>query len=365
MKISVSKNKLQYAVSRAERMTGKNLSLPILSTILLLASDDVLKVRSTNLDIGIEFEVPVKMKKEGIIAVPGNLLNNLLSYINEDDIVLEEEKGNLSVKTRKNNSLIKGFPYEDFPTLPVVSAEKTSPFPVQTLLNGLKSVWYSASTSDIKPEISSVFISLNPEYSTFVATDSFRLSEKKIQSQGNKEDLSILVPLRNVAEIIRVFEDKNGDVMIRSDKNQISFHYDGVYLTSRLIDGVFPDYKQIIPKTSTTDAVVLKQDLVNALKVSHLFADKFNQVVLTIDPSAKQFTIASKNADIGEHSVSLDAALSGEPVTLRFNQRYLADCLQSVASDSVSLQCNGEARPVVVRNVGDRSFTALVMPLNT
>ena len=139
---------------------------------------------------------------------------------------------------------------------------------------------------------------------------------------------------------------------------------DGIYLTSRVIDGSFPDYKQIVPKEFKTEVVVLKQDLLNALKLSNIFSDKFNQVNLLINPAKKIFELSSSNNDIGENKTYLDATLSGEEVQLGFNYKYFFDCFQSINSDSVSIRTNGAQKPIIVSGVSDNSFIYLIMPMN-
>jgi DNA polymerase-3 subunit beta len=232
------------------------------------------------------------------------------------------------------------------------------------LIDGIKSVYYSSAVSDIKPEISSIFMYTNQDNLTFVSTDSFRLAEKKIKVKGMEEILGILIPFKNVAEILRIFGEFQGLIKVYFNKNQISFSCENVYLTSRVIDGIFPDYRQIIPKSFTTDAVVLKQDLLNALKLSNIFSDKFNQVNLKISPKEKIFELSSVNNDIGENKTNLDAVISGEDIELSFNYKYFLDCFQSITTDSVSIKFSGTQKPIVVSPVSDSSFTYLIMPMN-
>jgi len=163
---------------------------------------------------------------------------------------------------------------------------------------------------------------------------------------------------------LRVYGDFNGNLSICFNKNQISISTDGVYLTSRVIDGVFPDYRQIISKEVKTEVVVLKEDLLNALKLSNIFSDKFNQVNLLIDPKKKIFELSSANNDIGENKTYLEATLSGEEVQLGFNYKYFIDCFQSINSDSVSIKVNGAQKPIIVSGISDNSFLYLIMPMN-
>jgi DNA polymerase-3 subunit beta len=364
MKIECEIKKIGEVISQTERITGKNLTLPVLNSILLIAKGKTLKLRATNLSLGIEVEIPAKIEKEGTVAILGQVLGGIFPNIYQNEnIFIEENNGNLLIKTKKSQIKLKGQPYEDFPTIPIV-AGKSFLTEAKKFMDGIKSVYYSSSFSDIKPEISSVYIYTENGNLIFVSTDSFRLAEKKIKIKENEEIPGILIPFKNVPEILRVFGDFNGEIKICFNKNQISLSTDGVYLTSRVIDGIFPDYRQIIPKEAKTEVVVLKQDLLNALKLSNIFSDKFNQVNLLIDPKKKIFELSSSNNDVGENKTYLDAALIGEVVEVGFNYKYFFDCFQSINSDSVSIKINGAQKAIVVSGVSDNSFLYLIMPMN-
>ncbi len=364
MKIEISIEKIKNAISQAEKITGKNLTLPVLSSILFTASGKSLKLRATNLSLGVEIEIPAKIEEEGVMAISGSVLANVFSNVSQNDNVsLEGEDGNIIIKTKKSRIKLKGQPHDDFPTIPLVSGT-TFEIDSKKLTDGIKSVYYSSSVSDIKPEISSVYIYSNEDNLVFVSTDSFRLAEKKIKVKNLPEIQGILIPFKNIPEIMRVFGEYSGTLKVCFNKNQISFSSDNVYLTSRIIDGVFPDYRQILPKESKTEAVILKQDLLNALKLSNIFSDKFNQVNLTIKPKEKLFELSSQNNDIGENKTTLDSAISGEDIELGFNYKYFLDCFQSITTDSVSIKFNQASHPMVVSGVSDNSFLYLIMPMN-
>ncbi len=364
MKLECDAEKIKNAVNQAERITGKNLTLPVLSSVLLVAAGKSLKLRATNLSLGIEIEIPAKIEKEGVLATSGSVLaGTFYNLFETDKVVLEENNGNLSVKSKKSRIRLKGQPAEDFPTIPAVSG---TAFKIEgrKFIEGIKSVYYSSAISDIKPEISSVYIYSNNDELVFVSTDSFRLAEKKIKMRETVDVPGILIPFKNVPEIIRIFGDYTGDIKVCFNKNQISMSSDGVYLTSRVIDGVFPDYRQILPKEFKTEAVVLKQDLLSSLKLSNIFSDKFNQVNFSIKPKAKTFEISSINSDVGENKTNLDATMTGEDVELGFNFKYFLDCFQSINSDSISIKLNQSSKPMVISGVSDKSFTYLIMPMN-
>ncbi len=364
MKLECNAEKIKNAVNITERITGKNLTLPVLGSILLIASGKSLKLRSTNLSVGVEVEIPAKVEVEGVVAVSGGVISGVFSnIIQNENIILNEEDGNIVIQTKKSKIKLKCQPYEDFPTLPMVSGQD---FEINAgkFVEGIKSVYYSSAVSDIKPEISSVYIYSHEDNLVFVSTDSFRLAEKKVKIKGLPEISGIIIPFKNIPEIIRIFGEVEGSIKVCFNKNQISLSSGGIYFTSRVIDGIFPDYRQIIPKESKTEAVVLKQDTLNALKLSNIFSDKFNQLNLTIFPKQKIFEIHSQNSSIGENKTGLDAAMTGEEVELSFSYKYFLDCLGSVNSDSIVLKLNQSNRPMVISGVSDSSFTYLIMPMN-
>jgi len=356
--------KIKNAILLAEKITGKNLTLPVLSSILFVAEGKILTLKAMNLSLGIEIQIPSKIEQEGTLAINGTSIANVFSnIIQKENIKLEGVDGNLLIKTKKNKIKLKGMSYEDFPSIPVVKGEEFE-IDAKKIIEGIKSVSYSSSVSDIKPEISSVYIYSKEDNLIFVATDSFRLAEKKIKLKKDVGISGILIPNKNVGEIIRVFGDNSGDIKVCFNKNQISFSQDNIYLTSRVIDGVYPDYRQIIPKEQKTEIILLKQDLLNALKISNIFSDKFNQLDLKVNISDKIFELSSSNNDIGDNKTYLDAVLKGEDVSLSFNYKYFLDCFPSITTDSISIKLDGSSKPMVVNPVSDNSFTYLIMPMN-
>ncbi len=367
MRIECAQEKLKEAVTLAERITGKHMTLPVLSCFLIEASkNNTVTLRATNLDLGIEVTLSAKVDEPGIVAVPGNTLSSFIGGLQAADksIKLDLDQGNVKVKTQRSSGVIKTLPHDDFPSIPRVSDSTTFSIHGADFVKGLKSVWYSSSVSSIKPELSSVYIYCDNEFVVFVATDSFRLAEKKVKLKKSKDFGQILIPYKNIPDIMRVLENINDEVEVSLDKNQISFSYKGIFLISRVIDGVFPDYKQILPKTNSTEVVVLKQDLINALKLSNIFSDKFNQVNIKVNPNSKLCEIKTKNNDVGENVTSLEAAIAGEALEINFNYKYIIDSFQSIDSDSVSLNFSGLNKPLIINPVSDPSFRYLVMPMN-
>jgi DNA polymerase-3 subunit beta len=367
MKLELKTQKLREAIQKVERVAGKHLTLPVLSCILIDIDKNTAVFKATNLDVGIEITIPVKSDGKAVVAVPAHTLSSFISQLpNQNSIVsIEILEGNLKISTPQSQGVIKTVPVDDFPTIPTVSDAKEFELQADIVVKGLKSVWYSASVSSIKPELSSVYMYRDGEYISFAATDSFRLAEKKVKTPTSVNIPDILIPFKNIADIIRVLEMVEGVVKVKVNKNLISFQNEDTQIVSRIIDGVFPDYHQIIPKNYMTEAVMLKQDLINAMKVSNVFSDKSNQIKFVIDPKNKICEIQTKNSDIGENKTSVPAALTGEHIEVNFNYKYVADCFQSIEADSVSLQFGGTNRPMLIRPVsGDQTFLYMAMPMN-
>lgn len=366
MKVECIQEKLQSVLLKTVRMTGKGASFPILSCILLEAKNGMLIVRATNLDLGIEISLPAKVEHEGKIAVPGAIIAQYIASLpSGKGIVLECIQGNLVITTIYSKTTIKGVSHEDFPVIPKIPKEFAFRLPVDQFVHGLRAVWYSASISTIKPELASVYITAIDGVMYFVATDAFRLAEKKISIKNIPDCKPILIPVRNITDIFRTLEDSIGEAEIAFNDNQLAIYFNSIYITSRLTDGLFPDYRQIIPGSAITKAIVLKNDLMSALKVATIFSNKFNQSKLALNSKDKRLEIATKNADIGENTESIEAVITGEDLEITINYRYLLDCFQSIHADSVAVECTDAKKPIIVRGVSDLSFMYLIMPMNT
>ncbi len=365
MKIECVKDKLHLAVSKAEKIVSKNTNMPVLSCLLFETKGNNLIIKSNNLDLGLEISIPVKAEKQGRVAVPANIISGFLNNLNEDkNINIETTESLFKIHTPTSEASIKTLSAEDFPTIPRVDAGKSCKISAKDLQTGIRSVIYSSSISSVKPELSSIYIYAHEDDFVFVATDSFRLAEKTIKTKKKVDLPGVLIPFKNAADILKTLDGVDEDVEINSTKNQISLTFNGVYLVSKVVDGVFPDYKQIIPKEEKTKAVVLKQDLLNSLKISNIFSDNFNQMNINIKSGGKNIEVKTKNSNIGENTNKIDANISGEGIEVNFNYRYIVDCLPSIMSDSVSLLFNGISKPLVIRGSSDNSFMYLVMPMN-
>ncbi len=366
MKFECNKLKIEKACQKILKLTDKHLTLPVLTCVYLdILSNNKLIIKATNLDVGVEIEIKIKTIEKGIITVPANILLGVLSSIKENNtLIFESKENNFKILSNKNSVIIKCLPYEDFPSIPKLENIKPIKINCHNLISGFKSVWYSASSSNIKPELSSVYIYKKDDKLVFVSTDSFRLAEKKINTKIPINFPQTIIPYKNVSEIIKLFEDYNGDIDVVFEKNQAAFITEDIYLVSRLIDGTFPDYKQIIPKTFNTTVTVLKTDLINSIKTSNIFSDSLNQIKLKVNVKNKSLDIESKNNNIGEYKESITASVFGDDLELNFNNKYILDCMQSIPSDSLILSFDGVGKPLAINGATDKSFLYIVMPMN-
>jgi len=335
-----------------------------LGSILLAAENGRVTLRATNLECGVEISVPAKVGEDGIAAVPGSVLAGFLGNARGKSVSAALLGGVLKVETERASASIKVVPHEDFPILPQVAATTSFSAKAAELARLIRSVAYCASTSAIKPELQSILLYAEAGKLIAAATDSFRLAEKSVTLRSQGSVPQMLLPARNATELLRILEGATGDVEIYYNEHQLSTHVGAVYYTSRLIDGAFPNYRQIVPKTFATEAVVLREDMGQALKSLSIFADKFSQVSVGVEPSKKAVTLASRNPDVGEQISTLRATVSGEAVAMNFNGRYLADSLQAISGESVRLYSNGPGKPLLVKDAADDSFFYLAMPMN-
>ena len=365
MKAECVRERLRAAVALVEKITGKHLSLPVLNAILVEATSDQLVLKATNLDLGIELSVPATVEKKGIVAVPGSLFGTVLgSVADEHSLKLESVNDNLYLSGSHHSTLLRSLPTEDFPSIPRIDGGESFSIHSSRFVQGLRATWYAASVSDMKPEIASVNVYSDVSAIVCVATDSFRLAEKRIEVEEKFTAFPpMLIPIKNVIEIIRILEQVNGNLVITANKNQVSFTAPSLYLTSRLVGGVFLNYRQIIPVGYKTLVTIPKRELTNALKMGQIFSDKFSQVQFKIMPKEQLFEISSRNTETGETTTRVDAALEGEELEIGFNVRYILDCFQSIPEESVTLSFNGVGKTMLVNAVGNNSFTYLVMPM--
>ncbi len=365
MVITVEKNMFREAVHTASRFAErKSATLPALSGIAIIAGDDGIKLRATNLETGIDLKVDGSIKSQGVVVVSAALLRDVTSSFSGSGSITLEHAGDTAVITSgMGKSTLKTLPSEDFPVIPLPQSSETTLSIAGNVLSGLlNSVVACASTSTVRPELASVLLAGESGTLKAVASDSFRLAEKKVAIEKGSKPFSILIPAKNAQDILQTIPET--ELTLTLDEHQCAFSWDGGVVTTRLVSANYPDYTQIIPKQFAAEGTVLKKDFESVLKRTAVFSDTFQKVRIAFDVKAKQIIFASRNADVGETSETVAGALSGESLELSFNHRYLAAPLPLISSESVTISLSGIGRPLVIRGTGDASFLYLVMPMN-
>ena len=365
MNISIDKKLFSEAVHIASRFSErKNTTLPALSSILIIAGDDGIKIRATNLEIGIDLKLKGEVKTEGVVALPAVLLQQIANSLTNEGLITLEHIGDvISLTSGTSKSLIKTVPYDDFPSIPFPENPKNRIIVPGILLRNLfTSLASCASSSTIRPELASIYLSIEGGVLTAVATDSFRLAEKKVPLINKGTQGKLLIPAKNALDIAQALPDD--DIIVSFDEHQCAFVSTIGMLVSRLTNAVYPDYRQIIPKESVVEVVVLRKDFETALKQTTIFSDSFQKINISFDPKKNHITLFARNQDIGESSETLSAQVTGNALTLSFNYRYLATILSLTTTESLSFTASGIGRPLIIKGVGDTSLLYLVSPMN-
>jgi DNA polymerase-3 subunit beta len=365
MIISIDKKELAEAVADVYRFSERrSTTLPVLSGIVILAGDDGIKLRATNLETGIDRKINGTIKDPGVVAVPGTTFREITSsFTGSGQLTLEHGGDTVVISSGTGRSTIKTLPYEDFPIIPFPEASVAN-FSISgsVLKNLISTVAPCASPSTVRPELGSVLITAEGGSIKAVATDSFRLAEKKISLPTITKPFSFLIPAKNALEIMQILPDEM--IEVRSDDHQCAFSCPSLIVTTRLVTTAYPDYEQIIPKSFVTDGTLLRKDFDAALKRSAIFSDSFQKVRLGFLTGDKKICIKAQNSDVGDSSESIPTSITGDEIELSFNHRYLSAPLSLITTESITLSASGIGRPLVIKGVGDATFLYLVMPMN-
>lgn len=351
-----------------ERAIAENNNLPVLRNVLIKTVNNKIQLTATNLEIGVCTAISGKIVEEGGITVPFATLNSIIGNIQSERIDLAVKNSNLCITTDNYDAKIQGLPEGDFPIIPKVNNGNVYiEFDAPTLCEALGQVADAAQISEVMPEISGVLMSVYGDRCTFVATDSFRLAEKTIlknQFRGNlAEEVKAIIPLKTVHEVARAFRDGN-PIRVSFDPNQVLFKSEQTELVSRIIDGKYPDYEQIIPKATETEVVVEKEPFLQALKLVSSFSGKINDVRVNVDAGKKVLEAYSSNQFLGENNYLIPAKVKGMNVSgVSFNWRYLHDGLRALHGAQVVFVVNGNTKPAVLKSPEDASYFYIVMPI--
>ncbi|MDD4531117.1 MAG: DNA polymerase III subunit beta [Candidatus Pacebacteria bacterium] len=373
MNFTILSKELKKGVGLAEKVTGKNLTLPILDNLLIEAMPNFLKISSTDLEVGIQWWGLCKTEKEGKIAVPARFLNQLVGSLPDDKVSIKEKGNSLVVESKNLKTQIKGFSADDFPIIPTFLKDIYIEMDGKKLKDGLTSVVDVASISQIRPEISGVYLVFGKDSARLVATDSFRLAEKTIHLKTGYKNLfnkevDFILPQKTIKELINILSDEEKNIRIYISESQVLFEtflpnseHQEINLISRQIEGEYPSYQEIIPKASKTKIVLNKEEFGKQIKTAGLFGGRTNEVVLKID--GKEIEIKSQDSEIGESESTIAAKAEGDPLKVSFNWKFIIDGLSNMKSSEISFEFQGSDGPAVIRPVGDASYLYVIMPI--
>ncbi len=368
MKLIILKDNLKEALEIIGRATSSNINLPVLQNVLLKAQSNEIKISATNLELAITKTISGKIIDDGGVTVPFLVLSNLVNNLASERINLETTGHNLSIQTDNYKALIQGISEADFPIIPKINKGKEFiELPTSALKNALGKAVIAAGSSEIRPEINGVLLVSETSVVKFVATDSFRLAEARISGGQLKntfeQGFKAILPLKTAQEVSRITKGE-GNTKIFFDKNQAHFEIDGAEVTSRLIEGVFPDYEAIVPKSVDTEILVERDEVINSLKLASSFSGKVNEVKLRTKDK-KVLEVYSSDSALGENNYLIPAKISGEQTEIVFNWRFLLEGIKSGSSKEVFLGLNGNNKPAVIKSPEDTSCFYILMPVRS
>lgn len=363
MKLQVTQENLARALGSVSRVASSRGTLPILSNVLLKTIGNRLSIAATNLDIAITHYIGSKVANEGAITVPARLMQDFVSSLPSGVIDLELDEHKLHISTDQYQSVINGVAADDYPVMPAISDGKTWKVDGKTLKTGLQQVVVAASTDEARPVLTGVFIHSHEGQLYLVATDSYRLAEKRLIKTS--ENVSLLVPASALQDLLRILGEHEDEVTVTHDDQQVLFKVGDVELVTRLIECNYPDYRKLIPSTFATSATLKRADLTNITKVSSLFArESAGSVTINLDKKANQVSIRSVASQLGENTASADAKVSADG-TITLNSRYILDALHAVNGEEVTFSFNGKLEPWVLNDPKASDYLHVIMPLKS
>jgi DNA polymerase-3 subunit beta len=372
MKFSCNQDIFSKYLNILSRVVSSKPGLPILNNIFLQTEKGKLIMKATDLELSITTWIGADVDSEGKITLPARQLSEFVNSIPEEVVNVEVEKQNFNISTSNNSASFNTMPSDDFPSIPDV-ASKEDPF-IQInsadLVMAINRVAFAAATDDIKPVLTGVKVEIEEDEVSFVATDGLRLSKQVVKTVKGKQSKSFLVPVRAFTELSHVINEVGGEeelisIYLIEDKNQVMFRVGDIDLISRLIDGEFPEYKQIIPTGYKTKSEIGREDFLNSLKVVNIIARSVlgNKMILDIDAKGDKISLSATQADLGKNESHFPCKVEGEDLKIAFSSKLLTDILNHVDSDTLIFECSEAVRPGVFKIKGDDEFIHLVMPM--
>lgn len=370
MKFTCTQENFHQGLIIASHINTKNINLPILNNLLLKVENNTLKLVATNLEVAIITKIRGKADSLGEHTVPSKLLSDYVSLLPKENVVIFLEDDFLHISSENHKTKIKGIVSDEYPLIPQINKKYSFYLDGKVLKDALAQVSFAVLPNEARPEISGIYMNFNQENGrmALAATDSFRLAEKKIEldPKSSKESVSVILPLRTVWELGNILSTATGEeniVEISPDEGQIYFKYNNAEMTSRLVEGIFPDYTQIIPKEHSTRATLPVREFLTGTRSASLFSRSgLNDVKIDITPGEGAEVYSTDN-QTGEQRTKIFGDVKGITNKIILNHKYLVDGLSNLGAGEVVLDMIDEASPCVLRPNGDNSYLYIVMPI--
>ena len=366
MELTVTQENFSRALSAVGRVASTKTQLPILSNILLRTDGKRLLVAATNLEIATTQYIGAKIAKPGAITVPARLISEFVSSLPKDTIELKVVGENIHISSGKYHSIINGVIADDFPELPTINENDSVSYSINTeeFKQAVSQTIITASSDSTRPVLTGVYWHAHNGWIYLAATDGYRLSERRLVE--TKSEVAAIIPTQTLQEVLRTIVDDIDTIDILFDESQVRFRINEAEVISRLIDGNFPDYRQLIPEKSDINAVMNKSDFSRVNKIAGLFArESGGSVTVTVDADAKTVSLHSIASEMGENTSELDADVEGSgQITL--NSRYLTEALNVIDADTISFSFSGKLSPTILKSTKkDTNYYHVIMPLKS
>jgi DNA polymerase III subunit beta len=368
LKVTCQPSHLSQALQTVSRAISARSTLPILNNVLLETTSEGLALTATNLEIGIRKVVPAEVGEEGSTTAPARLLTDFVGTLPDEplEMTLDISTQTLGVRCGRFDTHVKCIEAEEFPPGPSPEDGDRFKIPLEELLRAIEQTQMAASGDEARPVLTGELLHVQGARLTLVATDGHRLAERKLSSSGAPEGLeaSLIVPARALAELPRAFrgEGNEVDVVVSPARNQIFFRSGTSEVTSRLIDGTYPNYAQVIPSKSSTVVKVPTGELTQTVRAVSLFArDSANVIRFRVAPGA--LVLSAMTNEVGDSKADLGADVQGSEIQIAFNARYVQDALGVMGTDQVELRFDGPLSPGVIKSPESEDYLYIIMPV--
>ncbi|MFC1516990.1 DNA polymerase III subunit beta [Candidatus Margulisiibacteriota bacterium] len=369
MRFKCSKEDLINGIHIVEKAVAVRSTLPIVSNILVETVPNGVKLIANDLEIGIEYTLKASVAKEGSVLAPAKTFSGIINKLSTGEVQFEvEENGNIRITCGQSKFSIHGLPTDDFPVLPKVKGAQEFEIEAELLKEMIRQTIIAVSMDESKHVLNGVLIEVNKKEICFVATDGYRLAQRRGElnkDTGAKE--SFIVPTKVLSEINRAIQQKEfkGKIKVYFSKEQIAFTFDNVYFVSRLIQGQFPDYKQVIPKKTEAKIIIPRENLLRAAERSSIIASTSANII-RLETVNKKLHISANTPDVGNASELIDVEIAGqEKNKVALNVRLLLDALKSMDEEDVYLELTGALSPGILKPKNKEQYLYVIMPIRT